>query len=126
MNEWPMANRMRHAAAWLSANFDQRITVGQAADLVAMSERSLLRHFTREFGVSPRDYLMAARLARACSMLTSTGLPADSIARRCGLGSGERLSRLFRGHLGMTPSEYRAKAARVTITSAGAGQSASL
>ena len=40
-------------------------------------------------------------------MLVDTDLPADKIARRTGLGSGDRLSKLFRQHLSMSPTEYR-------------------
>jgi transcriptional regulator GlxA family with amidase domain len=40
-------------------------------------------------------------------MLVDTDLPADKIARRTGLGSGDRLAKLFRQHLQMSPTEYR-------------------
>ncbi|CAN0625306.1 protein of unknown function [Burkholderia multivorans] len=109
LNERPISERMRHVADWLSSNLDKPVTVQQAATLAAMSERNLLRHFTREIGTAPRAYLMRVRLERACAMLVATALPADSVARRCGLGNGERLARLFRQHFGETPTEFRRK-----------------
>ncbi|WP_260463858.1 helix-turn-helix domain-containing protein [Burkholderia sp. Bp8963] len=107
LNERPMSEKMQHVADWIALNYDRPVKMRQAADLVAMSERTLLRHFAREIGKTPSAYLMHVRLARACTMLECTGLPADSIARRCGLGSGEYLARLFRQHFGKTPIEYR-------------------
>ena len=107
LNERPVSERMRHVADWFSSNLDKPVTVQQAAALAAMSERSLLRHFTREIGTAPRAYLMQVRLERACAMLVDTALPADSVARRCGLGNGERLARLFRQHFDTTPTEFR-------------------
>ncbi|WP_230942911.1 helix-turn-helix domain-containing protein [Burkholderia vietnamiensis] len=107
LNERPMSEKMQHVAKWIACNFDKPVKVRQAADLVAMSERTLLRHFTSEIGMAPSAYLMRVRLARACAMLAFTALPADSIARRCGLGSGEHLARLFRQHFDKTPIEYR-------------------
>ena len=107
LNERPMCEKMQHVANWIARNFDKPVKVRQAADLVAMSERTLLRHFTSEIGMTPSAYLMRVRLARACAMLEFTALPADSIARRCGLGSGEHLARLFRQHFDETPIEYR-------------------
>jgi len=107
LNERSISERMRHVAGWFSSNLDRPVTVQQAAALAAMSERSLLRHFTREIGAAPRAYLMQVRLERACAMLVDTALPADSVARRCGLGNGERLARLFRRHFDTTPTEFR-------------------
>lgn len=107
LNERPMCEKMQHVANWIARNFDKPVKVRQAADLVAMSERTLLRHFTSQIGMTPSAYLMRVRLARACAMLEFTALPADSIARRCGLGSGEHLARLFRQHFDETPIEYR-------------------
>ncbi|WP_235510305.1 helix-turn-helix domain-containing protein [Burkholderia sp. lig30] len=107
LNEWPMSEKMRHVAEWIANNFAHPLKVQQAADVVAMSERTLLRNFTREIGMTPSAYLLHVRLAHACSMLERTTLPADSIARRCGLGSGDHLAHLFRQHFNRTPTEYR-------------------
>jgi len=73
-----------------------------------MSERNFLRRFKMEMGVTPSDYLLFVRLDMSCRLLGETNLPVDKIARRCGIGSGGRLSKLFRKHLGTTPTEYRA------------------
>ncbi|RQS40468.1 AraC family transcriptional regulator [Burkholderia sp. Bp8990] len=107
LNEWPMSDKMRHVAEWLASHFANPVRMRQAADLVAMSERSLLRHFTREIGMAPSTYLTEVRLAQVCTMLERTALPVDSIARRCGLGSGDYLAHLFRRRFGTTPTDYR-------------------
>jgi AraC family transcriptional regulator len=107
MNEWPIRARMRHVAQWLEANLAEPVTIAQAAALAVMSERNFLRRFREEFGVAPREYLMTARLTRAREMLHSTGLPADSIARRCGLRDGGHFSRLFKLRYGATPIQCR-------------------
>ncbi|HDR9065499.1 TPA: helix-turn-helix domain-containing protein [Burkholderia contaminans] len=110
MNEQPMSVRMQRVADWLKANLEGHITIAEAAAIAVMSERNLLRRFRAEIGISPSEYLMNARLVRAQEMLLQTGLPADSIARRCGLTDGTRLSRLFRERIGSTPTEYRRSA----------------
>jgi transcriptional regulator GlxA family with amidase domain len=84
-----------------------RISVANAARAVAMSERNFLRRFKSEIGVTPTEFVLNLRLERACHMLIHTTLPADKIARRAGLGSGERLAKLFRQRLAMSPTEYR-------------------
>lgn len=59
-------------------------------------------------GVTPSDYLAYVRLDMSCRLLVETTLPVDKFARRCGVGSGRQLAKLFRKHLGVTPTEYRA------------------
>ncbi|VWD46893.1 AraC family transcriptional regulator [Burkholderia contaminans] len=107
LNEWPMPTKIRHVAEWMACNFAHPVTVRQAASLVAMSERTLLRNFTRIIGTSPIAYLTQVRLANACRMLERTALSIDSIARRCGLGNGDYLARLFRRHFNRTATDYR-------------------
>ncbi|HKT62265.1 helix-turn-helix domain-containing protein [Burkholderia sp. 22313] len=107
-----MADKMRHVAEWIASSYANPVRMRQAAALVAMSERSLLRNFAREIGVTPSAYLTQTRLAHACTMLERTALPVDSIARRCGLGSGDYLAHLFRQHFDTTPTDYRRAHAR--------------
>jgi transcriptional regulator GlxA family with amidase domain len=42
-------------------------------------------------------------------MLSSTNIPVGKIARRCGMGDGNRLGRLFKERYGMSPTEFRAQ-----------------
>ncbi|MBK5066308.1 helix-turn-helix domain-containing protein [Burkholderia sp. R-70199] len=60
-----------------------------------MSERNFLRRFRTEMGLSPSDYLLKIRLDMSCRLLVESNLPVDKIARRCGLGNGRQLSKLF-------------------------------
>jgi len=96
------------SARWLEANGDRSIAINDAARVAAMSERNFLRRFKAEMGVTPSDYLLYVRLDMCCRLLADTDLPVDKIARRCGSGSGGQLSKLFRKHLDVTPTEYRA------------------
>lgn len=102
-----ISEKIRESARWLEANGDRPIAIDDAAQVAAMSERNFLRRFKMEMGVTPSDYLLYIRLDMCCRLLLETDLPIDKIARRCGIGSGGRLSKLFRKHLNTTPTEYR-------------------
>jgi transcriptional regulator GlxA family with amidase domain len=95
------------SARWLEANLDRPISIDEAARLAAMSERNFLRRFKNEIGMTPSDYLLRSRLNLSCRMLAESSLPIDKIARRCGIGNGGQLSKLFRKYLATTPTEYR-------------------
>lgn len=98
---------IRASAHQLRVSSENRISIADAAQAAAMSERNFLRRFKQEIGVTPTEFVLRVRLEKACHMLADTDLPADKIARRTGLGSGDRLAKLFRQHLSMSPTEYR-------------------
>lgn len=99
--------RIRASARWLQKNGDRPISVAEAAQIAAMSERNFLRRFKLEMGITPSEYLLRARLDMTCRMLLETDLPVDKIARRCGIGNGDRLAKIFRRCLSLSPTEYR-------------------
>jgi transcriptional regulator GlxA family with amidase domain len=103
------AEKVRVAAHWLQDNCRRAVTIEDAAQVAAMSERSLLRHFRNELGMTPSDYLMNARLQVVCALLIETDLPVDKVAKRAGMTSGDHLARSFRRHMKTSPSEYRAQ-----------------
>jgi transcriptional regulator GlxA family with amidase domain len=102
-----VSEKIQASARWLEANGDRNIAIDDAAQVVAMSERNFLRRFKVEMGLTPSDYLLSVRLDMSCRLLLETDLPVDKIARRCGIGSGGQLAKLFRKHLATTPTEYR-------------------
>jgi AraC family transcriptional regulator, glycine betaine-responsive activator len=104
-----VAEKIRAAAHWMEVNSDRSISVADAAQVAAMSERNFLRRFKHEMRVTPSDYLLQVRLRVACNFLTETELPVDKIARRSGTGNGDRLAKIFRKHMAQSPTEYRAR-----------------
>lgn len=116
--------KIRASAVWLHENCDRTITVADAVHAAVMSSRSFSRHFKRELGVTPSEYLLRARLELVCRMLTETDLPVEKIARRCGVGGGDRLGKIFRKIFRQSPTEYR-QGSRRTLKRPSAVQSAS-
>ncbi|WP_322022545.1 helix-turn-helix domain-containing protein [Burkholderia sp. BCC1977] len=111
---------IRMSVQRLRAQSANRISIAEVAQTAAMSERNFLRRFKKEIGVTPTEFVQHVRLERACHMLIHTTLPADKVARRTGFGSGERLAKLFRQRLLVSPTEYRV-AERERILTNGAG-----
>ncbi|PXW29169.1 transcriptional regulator GlxA family with amidase domain [Paraburkholderia caballeronis] len=106
------ADKVRAAARWLQENCQRSISISDAAQVAAMSERNFLRRFKLEMGITPSDYLLHARLAITCSLLTDSELPVDKIARRTGMGNGDRLAKIFRKRMMISPTEYRQQSRR--------------
>ncbi|HEV3106751.1 MAG TPA: helix-turn-helix domain-containing protein [Trinickia sp.] len=107
LDEGGAREKINAAARWIRENYGRPISVAKAAQVAAMSERSFLRRFKSQMGLTPSEYLLRARLDASCLLLVATDLPVDKIARRCGVGSGDGLAKIFRKRLSISPTEYR-------------------
>jgi len=98
--------------AWLVTTL-QRLQNGVALDYSAIardagfSERSLRRKFQSAVGMSPHEYVLHARMAKARQLLGETDLPAKVIAQRLGYRDVYFFSRQFRELTGVPPVTYR-------------------
>uniref|UniRef100_S0DFA2 Putative transcriptional regulator n=1 Tax=termite gut metagenome TaxID=433724 RepID=S0DFA2_9ZZZZ len=101
--------KIRESARWIRENYNKAISVAKAAESAAMSKRNFQRRFKCEFGMTPLEYLLRTRFDVVRTMLKNTDLPVDKIARRCGMGDGNRLGRLFKERYGMSPTQFRAQ-----------------
>ncbi len=72
-----------------------------------VSERHLTRLFRRELGITPGQYVNRVRVEAARTLLESSDVGVEVVARRCGWGSDETMRRVFLQVLGTTPTEYR-------------------
>ncbi len=107
LDEGGAREKINAAARWMRENYGRPISVAKAAQVAAMSERSFLRRFKSQMGLTPSEYLLRARLDASCLLLVATDLPVDKIARRCGVSSGDGLAKIFRKRLSISPTEYR-------------------
>lgn len=92
---------------WANANLDRPLTVDDLAKRARLSPRTFFRRLHAAAGTTPLRWLLNQRLAYAQSLLESTNLPVDVVARMCGLGTAANLRRHFSLHIGVSPAEYR-------------------
>ena len=82
-----------------------------SADRLAKRAEVSLAHFSRVFrdatGISPHQYVLAARLDLARKLLTQSTLPISRIAEECGFSSQSHLTASFRVAHSTTPAQYR-------------------
>jgi AraC family transcriptional regulator, transcriptional activator FtrA len=88
---------------------DERWTIGRMARRVAMSQRTFIRRFHESTGMSPGEWVIAARLQAARFLLESSAAGLEEISRSCGFGDAAALRHHFRRRLGLTPTGYRAR-----------------
>jgi transcriptional regulator GlxA family with amidase domain len=96
------------------------LSVPALARAAHMSERHFQRVFTAQVGTPPRRYVERARLEAARRLLEAEEATIDVVARATGFGTAETMRRAFQRHLGVAPSDYRARFALTASDGGGA------
>lgn len=85
------------------------ISVDDLMTTMGMSRSSLTRKMHELFNLSPKDFLQAARIKHACSLLKQTDLSVKEVAYSCGFSNPHYFATSFKASTGITPSEFREK-----------------
>lgn len=100
-------DRISSALQHMSKHLHKECQLKQLAQQHAMSARTFMRRFKQKTGVTPVDWLLAARVDRARQLLEATALSVEIIASESGLGTATNLRHHFRRRLGISPTAYR-------------------
>jgi AraC family transcriptional regulator len=103
-----LAPNLRHRVVdYIQANLASAITLGELAQLCALSEYHFARMFQLSFGLPPHRYVLAQRLRHAQYLLQHSDKPLSDIALACGFASPSHFNNRFRQAVGATPGHYR-------------------
>ena len=101
---------MRRVESYIKGNYSKvDLSMKDAAEHVYVSVSYLGMIIKRETGKTFTEYLTDIRLERAKQLLTQSNMKNYEIAEACGYATPAYFSTVFKGSVGMTPSEYRAK-----------------
>ena len=95
------------ALAFIYANYNRPLQVGEIADHVSLSRYYFSRLFRKETGRSPNEYVAEVRINMAKGMLAEKELSIAEIAESCGFANMSHFSRFFREKTGQTPAAFR-------------------
>ena len=106
----PFAQKYRRLSAVIGhmhANCQQPLSVGDFAQMCDLSEYHFIHLFHEYTGEAPYAYLTRLRLEKAKDLMVSTTLNISEIAAAVGYPNPLYFSRLFRRHMGASPSQFR-------------------
>jgi AraC-like DNA-binding protein len=89
----------------IDASFREKVTLRQASEAIHAHPAHLVRMFSREFGISPHQYLTGRRVDLARSLLLD-GMPPSVTAATVGFCDQSHLNRSFKRLLGTSPGRY--------------------
>lgn len=92
---------------YIFGHLGEPLHVSQLAAIAGVSCRQVERRFRNAAGMSPTDFIIRARLDESCRRLRESSDSIGKIALDLGFYDQSAFTRLFRRHLGITPSEFR-------------------
>jgi len=92
---------------FIRSNLSHAIKVKELAQVVKLSENQFRRKFKHEFGVTPQQFILRARLQTAGHLLRSSTKPIASLAAENGFSDQSYFTKQFKQFFGVTPLQYR-------------------
>ena len=100
----PKDRRLEQLCRHLLSSLDQSESIGQLGAKVGLSERSIVRLFPQETGLTLHRWRQQARLMHAFA-LAEQGKPLGSIANELGYSTPSALAKMFRKIFGQSPRD---------------------
>jgi AraC-like DNA-binding protein len=85
------------------------LSVQDFARLTGRSPSSFNRDFKRQFGTTPHQWLIDARLDRAMELIQSTQMTVTEVALEIGYDNVSHFIKAFKTKYGQTPKQARSK-----------------
>lgn len=93
--------RLQQAERWIVAHLAEPFTVGDLADALHVTPRTLTRQFAAWTGGPPIRYVQRMRVDRAIELLETTRLPLQTVAERVGYADATTLRKLMQRERGV-------------------------
>ena len=92
---------------YIENHYREPLTLDLLAQNVHMNKFHLAHIFSKEFGLSPFNYIQQLRIRESQELLRTTDYPLSQIAGMCGFSSPSYFSQRFSSTVGISPGEYR-------------------
>ena len=94
---------------YISRHLDEKLELGQLADIAGMSPNYFSALFKKLNGITLWDYITAKRIEKAVSLIkkSDANVTILDIALQCGFNSTVSFNKAFKKQNGFTPSELR-------------------
>ena len=101
------ADIIGQAKAFIARNLNRNISRGDVAREVHLAEEYFSRLFSRQTGLTFKDYLLNEKMNAAKKLLASSSLSVSIVASKVGYDNFSHFSQIFKKVVGETPQEYR-------------------
>jgi AraC-like DNA-binding protein len=99
--------KLRRVMAYVEAGLGGPISLDDLANVAGVSRFHFHRQFRKTVGVTPREYVLRARIERAKGLLTESDLTVGEVSGAVGFADQSHFSNIFRRLTAMTPRGFR-------------------
>jgi sigma-54 dependent transcriptional regulator, acetoin dehydrogenase operon transcriptional activator AcoR len=99
--------KLRRVMAYVDARLTGPISLDDLASVAGVSRFHFHRQFRKSVGVTPREYVLRARIERAKGLLTESDLTVGEVSGAVGFADQSHFSNIFRRVTAMTPRGFR-------------------
>lgn len=102
-----MDRKIYSVAGYIHAHYPEDLSLEMLATQFSISPSYLSHKFKQVTGFSVTDYVQMTRIRNVQALLINTQIPITEVAEPCGFNCFSQFNRVFRKHIGMSPSRYR-------------------
>ena len=92
---------------YIDSHFKESLSLDVLAEVAHVNKYYLVHTFSKEYGISPINYLISRRIAESKQLLSDTDHSLSQISHMLGFSSPSYFSQSFRKLEGISPMEYR-------------------
>ena len=92
---------------YIDNHFKENINLDMLSELVHVNKYYMVHSFTKEYGISPINYLISRRIEESKYLLSDTDHSLSQISHMLGFSSPSYFSQSFRRQEDMSPMEFR-------------------
>jgi AraC-like DNA-binding protein len=100
------ASQVRSATDYVMEHLSEPVRLAALADLTGLSQWHFARAFKAATGLSPHQWQLNARIAKAQELLLSRSMPHAQIALEVGSAEQSHLCRVFKNMTGVSPAAW--------------------
>lgn len=105
------AHSWKQVNEYIHAHLSEKLSLEELARVADLSPSHFLRAFRETAGQPPHQYVLAARLALAERLVSTTDAPLATIAAKAGFSSHSHMTAAMRRNLSITPRDLRGRRA---------------
>ena len=95
------------AIEFIENHYKEDLKISQLCKMIGVDRTLLFRHFKKECGLSPQDYLINCRLKQAVFLMKESNLNLNQISYEVGFNTYSHFSGIFKKKFGKTPNEFQ-------------------
>lgn len=99
--------QVRRVTEYLQERLDEEVRLDDLAKLAGLSRFYFCAAFRRSTGLTPHQWLLTQRMARARALMADPSIPLIQVALAVGYQTPSAFAAAFRRSEGMSPTEYR-------------------